>query len=158
MNALKYHLRRVLDLDSFLSRFGKIRHIGVNSQGVDNWSCKCPAHDTNHESAVVGVNKDGRYLVYCHAGCTEFDILAAVGLSVSDLYPDGAMAERIAPMKTPAAIEIHRAVIEIAEDTRKRGERLSAADRKRERDAWLSLKKDTSWPKKSVSGRGGDES
>ena len=144
---LSYHLRRVLDLDSFLSRFSHVRHIGVNSHGVDNYSCRCPAHDTNHSSAVIGVNRDGRYLVHCYAGCSEGDIMTAVGLSVSDLYPDGAMAERIRPIQKPLESRVDLAVLDIAKATREAGGKLNKADRARERQAWLAAKKDTSWPK-----------
>jgi predicted protein tyrosine phosphatase len=152
MSQLSYHLRRVLDLESFLSRFGKVRHIGVNSQGVDNWACKCPAHETHHESAVVGVSRDGRYLVHCHAGCSEADIMAAVGLSVSDLYPDGAMADRISPIQRPLSTRVDDAVLEIAKHTRDSGGRLSKADLARERQAWLAAKKDRSWPRGAGNG------
>lgn len=149
MSGLKYHLRRVLDLDSFLSRFGKVRHIGVNSQGVDTYACKCPAHDTHHESLAIGVSRDGRYLVHCHAGCSVDDITAAVGLSVADLYPDGAMAERISPIQAPMTVKVDRAVLQIAEATRKAGGKLGKADLARERQAWMAAKKEQSWPKES---------
>ena len=148
--SLSYHLRRVIDLDSFLSRFGKVRHIGVNSQGVDNYSCKCPAHDTNHESLAIGVNRDGRYVVHCHAGCEIGDIMAAVGLSVRDLYPDGAMAERIRPIQKPFEARVDLAVMDIAKATRESGGKLSKADRAREREAWLASRKDRSWPKRAA--------
>ena len=145
--TLSYHLRRVLDLDSFLSRFGEVRHIGVNSQGVDNYACKCPAHDTNHDSLAIGVNRDGRYLVHCHAGCSADDIMAAVGLSVADLYPDGAMAERIRPMEKPINARVDTAVLDIAKSVRASGGRLSKSDLARERQAWMQSRKDQSWPK-----------
>lgn len=144
---LAYHLRRVLDLDSFLSRFGKVRHIGVNSQGVDTYACRCPAHETKHESLAIGVSRDGRYLVHCHAGCSAEDITAAVGLSMADLYPDGAMAERIAPIQTPMNARVDRAVLDIAKATRDAGGKLGKADLARERKAWIAAKKDQSWPK-----------
>jgi hypothetical protein len=147
---LAYHLRRVLDLDSFLSRFGRVRHVGVNAQGVDTYSCRCPAHDTNHESLAIGVSRDGRYLVHCHAGCSADDITAAVGLSVSDLYPDGAMAERISPLQVPLETRVDRAVLDIARMTREAGVRLNKADLARERQAWLAAKQDQSWPKGSA--------
>ena len=145
--SLSYHLRRVLNKEDLLARFKHVRKVTAKGNCVEEYAAYCPAHDTHHHSLAIGIRSDGAYLLYCRAGCSSADVAGAVGLSLADLYPDGAMAERIAPMKTPAHVEVHRAVIEIAEETRKRGERLSAADRKREREAWLALKKDTSWPK-----------
>ena len=73
--------------------------------------------------------------------------MAAVGLSVSDLYPDGAMNERIRPIEKPMKARVDSAVLEIANATRESGGKLSKADRAKEREAWLRARKDRSWPK-----------
>ncbi len=49
------------------------------------FSCLC--HDDRHESAAITYNANaGRTVVRCFAGCDDRDLLAAVGLSVRDLY------------------------------------------------------------------------
>ena len=45
----------------------------------------CPAHDDNRASLSL-TPIDGSVLVYCHAGCETVDVLAAVGLTMADLY------------------------------------------------------------------------
>lgn len=46
----------------------------------------CPAHDDQRPSLSIGRGAEGRVLVTCMAGCSLEDVLAALGLSVSDLF------------------------------------------------------------------------
>ena len=46
-----------------------------------------PAHDDEKESLSIGIGDGGRVLLNCHAGCSSEDILAAMGLTMRDLYP-----------------------------------------------------------------------
>ena len=48
----------------------------------------CPAHPDKHPSLAVRERDDGVLLIRCHAGCPASDVLDALGLSWSDLYPD----------------------------------------------------------------------
>lgn len=48
---------------------------------------RCPAHDDRSASLSIG-EADDRVLVYCQAGCKTEDVLAAVGLKFSDLFPE----------------------------------------------------------------------
>jgi len=56
-----------------------------------DFRARCPAHDgANPSSLSVGVGADGRALLWCHAHqCDPEAITAALGLSVTDLFPDG---------------------------------------------------------------------
>ena len=59
----------------------------VIPSGPGRWHACCPAHDDHSPS--LSVRDDGeRVLLHCFAGCDPDDILAAVGLKWSDLYPD----------------------------------------------------------------------
>ncbi|MGH3627887.1 MAG: phage/plasmid primase, P4 family [Sciscionella sp.] len=69
----------------------------------DKLSAQCPAHDDGNASlSVTGI--DGQVLVYCHAGCDTPYVLAAVNLTLADLfdsprgaeyrYPDGRTVHR----------------------------------------------------------------
>ncbi len=49
---------------------------------------QCPAHEDNRASLAIGEGKDGRVLVTCHAGCQLDAILDALGLAVTDLFPE----------------------------------------------------------------------
>lgn len=48
---------------------------------------QCPAHDDRNPSLSVTATDD-RVLVKCHGGCETQDVLAALGLSLSDLYDE----------------------------------------------------------------------
>ena len=73
----------------------------------DGWTARCPAHDDDAPSLSVGEGRDGRALVKCHAGCEPAAVVAALGLSLPDLFPsDGATApEEPAPPQAPRPAE-----------------------------------------------------
>ncbi len=57
------------------------------------WMARCPAHADNGPSLSIKALEDGRILIHCFAGCGASDVLAAVGMSLSDLYPKGPVGE-----------------------------------------------------------------
>jgi putative DNA primase/helicase len=59
---------------------------GARKSG-SGWSARCPAHDDRHASLSVSTGDDGRVLLRCHAGCDTAAIVAALGLSLADLFP-----------------------------------------------------------------------
>ncbi len=67
---------------------------GVRSTGRGRWMARCPAHDDGRPSLSVREIDDGRVLVHDFAGCAVADVLNAVGLEVSDLFPDRASDHR----------------------------------------------------------------
>ena len=56
------------------------------------WQARCPSHDDRTASLSISTGEDGRTLVRCHAGCLTEDIVAAVGLTLRDLFVDIALA------------------------------------------------------------------
>jgi len=52
----------------------------------DHW--QCPAHEDGKPSLSVTEGDDGRALIHCHAECPPEDVLAALGLSMRDLFDD----------------------------------------------------------------------
>lgn len=60
---------------------------GVQGRDGGPWMAKCPAHRDRTPSLSVAVTESGATLLHCHAGCEPDDVLAAVGLRFSDLYP-----------------------------------------------------------------------
>lgn len=61
---------------------------GVRKTGPDRWVALCPNHEDRSPSLAVRETADGLVLVHCFAGCSALDVLAAVGLTFSDIYPD----------------------------------------------------------------------
>jgi 5S rRNA maturation endonuclease (ribonuclease M5) len=49
------------------------------------WIARCPAHE-DHTPSLSIHERDGKWLLKCHAGCTTEDICAAVGLKIRDLF------------------------------------------------------------------------
>jgi hypothetical protein len=62
---------------------------------------RCPAHDGDNGSSLsVGIGADGRALLNCFArGCTAEAIVAALGLQMGDLFPDGHHRGRRYPLR-----------------------------------------------------------
>jgi hypothetical protein len=60
---------------------------GVKCTGRDRYTAKCPAHPDKSPSLTVA-EKESHVIFHCFAGCEPADVLAAVGLTFSDLYPE----------------------------------------------------------------------
>jgi putative DNA primase/helicase len=54
----------------------------------NGWQAKCPAHDDSVASLSIHQEGDGKVLLHCHAGCEPEIVLRAVGLKLSDLFPE----------------------------------------------------------------------
>jgi hypothetical protein len=52
------------------------------------WIACCPAHQDRHPSLCIRAGDDAKILLHCFAGCTTQEICHALGLTVSDLFPD----------------------------------------------------------------------
>ena len=59
----------------------------VKPTGSDKWLAACPAHPDKSPSLGVKLTDDGKILIHCFGGCAVADIVAAVGLELSDLMP-----------------------------------------------------------------------
>lgn len=68
-------------VENFLARVE-----GVRQMRADQWSACCPAHSDRHPSLLISVGDDGRVLLYCYASCSGAEIVAAVGMSLADLF------------------------------------------------------------------------
>lgn len=62
---------------------------GVRETGPGRWIAKCPAHEDRSPSLSIRELPDGKLLLHDFGGCAPGDVLAAVGLSLADLFPDG---------------------------------------------------------------------
>ncbi len=60
---------------------------GVKRTGQDRWLAKCPAHGDRTASLSIREVDDGRVLVHCFAGCSAHEVVGAVGLEITDLFP-----------------------------------------------------------------------
>lgn len=72
-----------MNADTLLTRLE-----GVRPAGPNKWLARCPSHADRSPSLSIREADDGRVLVHCFVGCSNDDILAALGLTWRDLYPD----------------------------------------------------------------------
>jgi len=62
----------------------------VKQSSSGKWRAKCPVHQdrkSRSRTLVITETDTGSVLIYCHAGCNFEEILSAVGLDASDLFP-----------------------------------------------------------------------
>jgi hypothetical protein len=52
-------------------------------------AARCPAHEDRSPSLSFAEGADGRVVLFCHAGCEPEAVVRALGLSWSDLFPNG---------------------------------------------------------------------
>jgi hypothetical protein len=68
-----------------------LENVKKNGSGI---TARCPAHDDRHNSLSIGRGDDDRALLKCHAGCETAHVVAAMGLTMDDLFPPRAEAVR----------------------------------------------------------------
>jgi hypothetical protein len=61
-------------------------------------SFTCPAHEDRLPSLSIAEGDDGRVLAHCHAGCPTQAVVEALGMRMSDLFPEGSQAPRRPPV------------------------------------------------------------
>ena len=108
---------------------------GLRRTGAGRWLARCPAHDDRRPSLSVAELDDGRVLLHCFGGCAIENVLDAVGLTFSDLFPPRAVAGRMSGLRRPfPAADVLRAVayealvVYLYARTLDEGKRLSGTD------------------------------
>ena len=59
---------------------------GVKASGK-GWRACCPSCGGRSSKVSIAQGDDGRVLLRCFAGCNAVDVVAAVGLTLADLFP-----------------------------------------------------------------------
>jgi len=68
-------------IESFLARLRSVRHSG------SGWQALCPAHEDKNPSLSINA-RDGKILLFCHAGCSVEFICSALKIKLSDLFSE----------------------------------------------------------------------
>ena len=122
-------------IESLLSRLDKVRQRGHNQ-----WMACCTAHEDHNPSLSIALLKDGRILIKCFAGCGAAEILGMIGMTMSDLFPDGCLGQyrsfATIEREKKDPLEHEKTILMIAEGQRKKGDRLTRDDLARERLAF----------------------
>ncbi|MDA1095368.1 MAG: AAA family ATPase [Acidobacteria bacterium] len=58
----------------------------AKAAGAGGYAARCPVHEDRVASLSIKEGADGRALLHCHAGCDTPTILAALGLTLADLF------------------------------------------------------------------------
>ena len=75
----------MMRIEELLARLEKPK-----TAGKGKWVACCPAHLDASPSLSIKQADDGKILVHCFAGCTTDDVLGAIGVQFTDLFPEGA--------------------------------------------------------------------
>lgn len=80
-----------MSIEAVLAKVRGVRRHGDTTMAI------CPAHDDKQASLAIRVVEDGKVLLKCHANCPTETIVAAAGLSMSDLFGDATPPQRPVP-------------------------------------------------------------
>ncbi len=124
-----------MSVENLLARLEKVR-----SCGNGKWMACCPAHQDRNPSLGIKLLDDGKILINClSGGCAAGDVMAAVGLSLKDLFPDGPIYHRSQGMpdwkvkKYQAALEEEQLVWDISQADIEKGNPLTPEGMQRAR-------------------------
>jgi len=126
-----------MPIELILSRLKKVKKSAKQGQYI---AC-CPAHDDKNPSLGILEAPDGRILIHCRAGCGGAEVMQAIGLTLSDLYPDGAIQDFMKSAAQKKKETKWDSVLWLADETRKRGVKLSKEGLKLERLAYMRTRK-----------------
>lgn len=73
----------MISVDQLIARLEKPRQ-----SSEQQWIACCPSHVDTTPSLSIRVADDGRILLHCFAGCPVREVVEALGLELSDLFPD----------------------------------------------------------------------
>lgn len=73
----------------------------VKKTGASRYIACCPAHGDKNPSLTITETDASVVLIKCWAGCGASEILSAVGLEFSDLYPPRTDSHGNKPVKRP---------------------------------------------------------
>lgn len=100
-------------IEKILDRLQGVKRIGKR------WVATCPAHEDKSPSLSLTEAQDGRVLLHCFAGCSAFDVVSAVGLELSDLFPESLPGYRSKALDE--ALEHEKAVLLVARSSQNLG-------------------------------------
>ena len=124
-----------MSVDTLLQRLTKVKG------GRGHWTACCPAHEDRSPSLAVTETDDGRILLKCFGGCSVQAIVGAIGMEMSDLFPDS--KDHYKPKVKNAfyatdllkLIEFESTLVIIAANDLANGKQLSDNDRSRLKQA-----------------------
>lgn len=103
---------------------------GVKAAGRGKWMARTPTREDRTPSLSIYEREDGSVLLYDFGGDETVAVLAAIGLTFADLYPNSEhRPTRCGPNR--AAIEHERKIVAIGQSLLACGEQLPPSDLER---------------------------
>ena len=78
----------------------------VRSSGRGKYMARCPVHTDKSPSLSIAEGND-RILVHCHAQCETKDVVAALGLTMADLFIDSRVPPRQCSLPRPPKTDLN---------------------------------------------------
>lgn len=147
-----------MSIENITTRLQKVKQTGAGK-----YLACCPAHEDKSPSLALKELDDGRILIHCFGGCSPVQIMESIGLTLSDLFEEP-LEDRIRPLymavkekkqlaKRYDEVKECQLRLDMAEDMRKQGIKLSQADLKTEEQAFLRMKQLTGGRHGNTQGR-----
>lgn len=74
-----------------------LNHLEHVDKRGDKYRAKCPSHEGKSTASLAITEKDdGRILIHCFGGCDTSEVLSAIGLGLTDLFP-GRLTHKATP-------------------------------------------------------------
>lgn len=135
-----------MSINPILSKLDKVRKNGYN-----RWIACCPAHDDRNPSLSIAEPEPNKILIHCHAGCKTSNVLAAIDLEMTDLFPDNANELHFKPLywaskeknqqdQLAKDLALKKATLSIYEQDLKKGVKYSSADNKKYKDIFIEVR------------------
>lgn len=124
-----------MSVDTLLQRLTKVKG------GRGHWTACCPAHEDRSPSLAITETDDGRILLKCFGGCSVQSIVGAIGMDMTDLFPDSndhyktKVKNAFYATDLLKVIEFETLVVSVAANNLANGIKLSDDDRSRLKQA-----------------------
>ena len=118
-------------IENMLQNLDKVKRTAKGYQA------RCPAHDDGGPSLSLSEGDDGRVLLHCFAGCSTAAVVAAMGLTIADLFPPSNTRRRPPPVPGVSRRELHaaadfeRSIVFLLQCDARRGRPISQTDMSR---------------------------
>jgi len=136
-------------IGNFLNKLEKVQ----GKKG--HWTACCPAHADKNPSLAIRETDDGRILLKCFAGCSAYEVVSAVGMDLTDLFPKDQSfmpSEKNKPVKRPfyatdlmKIIHFEALITSIAAFDMAEGRQISPKDKKRLKTAFTRINEAVSY-------------
>ncbi len=127
-----------MSADELINKLAMVKEVKARKKHRRSWIAQCPAHSDNSPSLYVDEGESGNVLIKCWAGCGATDVIDAVGVHITSLFPDGDYDSRARRQKKD--VDYHELHLQISESKRNNGEKQSKADKQSELESYIAMR------------------